>query len=605
MANNNFVVNSAQFMPLSFDDYMKPLALLNEQHQKLDDAYLELYTKASTIEQMANEQTDPEAYRQYKAYADDLRSAIDTLDKNGLTPNSRRQMLLMARRYGDEVAPIQGAYTRRAADIEKQREALLKDQTIRFSRKAQDSSLMDYMKDPSLSYESMSGAAITADVANKVKNLKNKLLSGTGEWKKTLGGQQFERILQYGLTPEIMYDIMQNPDNYPMFKDLIESAVDASGVGAWGTEDDINYAIQQAYSGLWEGIGTDGPEIVENKDLDRAHKALQIARTRDEMNNPEKYGHKSTGSGSKNEKIEGRHYNQLSPTVSKFESERLRRRNSDIEFIQSLQKSKKDLKEKDRAKLSEIERLYGINAYKDENGNMNYNDLMNRIASLSNERMTSVYESNLTDSSTILNIIGRDARAGYHPKNGEVKDSDMDLIFTPTGKKWEDIQKGKINGVAKTSMDIMNDILNDKNSKISIDPISGIVYISQTENSELGDIILYDRSRDNGKSRVLNNQTFSTNIFGRKVDYKFAELIDTLSDIARYDRLSARDLQKMTGMNPADLSNDDIAYLNSLSNEYAGALREAFFSGIVGINNAVSPSHSQSGEAYNTSIFVE
>ena len=173
MANNNFVVNAAQFTPLSFDDYVKPLAMLNEQHQKLDDAYLELYTKASTVEQMANEQTDPEAYKQYKNYANDLRSAIDVLDKNGLTPNSRRQMLLMARRYGDEVAPIQTAYSRRAQDITAQREALSKDQSIRFSRKASDSSLMDYMNDPALSYEQMSGAAITADVASKVKNLKN------------------------------------------------------------------------------------------------------------------------------------------------------------------------------------------------------------------------------------------------------------------------------------------------------------------------------------------------------------------------------------------------------------------------------------------------
>ena len=250
MANNNFVVNAAQFTPLSFDDYVKPLAMLNEQHQKLDDAYLELYTKASTVEQMANEQTDPEAYKQYKNYANDLRSAIDVLDKNGLTPNSRRQMLLMARRYGDEVAPIQTAYGRRAQDIMAQREALSKDQSIRFSRKASDSSLMDYMNDPALSYEQMSGAAITADVASKVKNLKNQILKGgVGAWSKTLGGQQFERMVRSGLTTDDIADIMANPTKYPEFTNLINSAVLSSGVGEWGSPEDIAYATQRAYDG--------------------------------------------------------------------------------------------------------------------------------------------------------------------------------------------------------------------------------------------------------------------------------------------------------------------------------------------------------------------
>ena len=148
---------------------------------------------------------------------------------------------------------------------------------------------MDYIKNPALSYESMSGAMITADVASKVKNLKNQILKGgVGDWSKTLGGQQFERMIRSGLSSEDIYDIMENPDKYPEFTNLINSAVVASGVRDWGSKDDLAYAFQQAYNGLWEGIGTDKIETVENKDLDRAYKAAQIARINDEMNHPEK-----------------------------------------------------------------------------------------------------------------------------------------------------------------------------------------------------------------------------------------------------------------------------------------------------------------------------
>lgn len=597
MANSNFVVNAAQFTPLSFDDYYKPLAILNEQHQKLDDAYLELYTKASTIEQMANEQTDPEAYKQYKTYADDLRSAINVLDKNGLTPNSRRDMLMMARRYGDEIAPIQGAYTRRASDITAQREALSKDQTVRFSRKASESSLMDYMNNPSLSYESMSGAQITADVSNKVKNLKNQLLSGTGEWKKTLGGQQFERILQYGLTPDVMYDIMQNPDKYPMFKELIQSAVNASGVSSWGSPDDLEYALHQAYNGLWEGIGTDKPEMVENKDLDRAYKYEQILNARTS---------RLKAAQKEKEEINGRHFDSYSGSVRKFEQDRLARRNSDIKFIQSLSESGKQLKEKDKQKLNEIESIYGIKAYRKNDGTVDYTNLMNVMASMSNPRASGVYYSNLTDASTILNIIGYDARNSYNPKNGKIKDSDMDLMFTTTGKKWGEIEKGKSNGVTKTSMDVLTDILNSKSSKIAVDPMNGTVIIQQNENNDLGDIILYDRARDNNRSRVLDNKTFSTNLYGRNVNYSFTELINALSDLERYDRLSANDLRKIVGdENVSKLTREDINTLNSMRGQYFNNLMEAFFGGIVSINNAVSPAHGMSGNDYNISIPIE
>ena len=578
MANNNFVVNAAQFTPLSFDDYVKPLAMLNEQHQKLDDAYLELYTKASTVEQMANEQTDPEAYKQYKNYANDLRSAIDVLDKNGLTPNSRRQMLLMARRYGDEVAPIQTAYGRRAQDIMAQREALSKDQSIRFSRKASDSSLMDYMNDPALSYEQFSGATITADVASKVKNLKNQILKGgVGAWSKTLGGQQFERMVRSGLTTEDIADIMANPTKYPEFTNLINSAVLSSGVGEWGSPEDIAYATQRAYDGLWEGIGTDKLESVENKDLDRAYKSMQIARLRDEMENPEKYGHKNTSkSGNGEDGINGRHFITQKGALSPNESKRVKTHADDLKFVQGLTTDESKLKNKDRQKLEQIARTYGVSPTVDDNGNIDYTNLINVMAANSGERYRNWYMSNLTDSSTLLSNMGFEIANQF---NGEdVSDKDMDLLFTPTKKSWADIKVGKSNGVELTKMDVLNDIMHSKDSRITLDPMSGRLMVQQTVKPELGNIILYDIERDGGTPRILGGQNFYGNYGGVETRDNLATLMAKIQELTWHDYLYDSNTSPLLG------------------------LVESLFSGLTAANNAVTMSHGSSSDKANVYI---
>lgn len=578
MANNNFVVNAAQFTPLSFDDYVKPLAMLNEQHQKLDDAYLELYTKASTVEQMANEQTDPEAYKQYKNYANDLRSAIDVLDKNGLTPNSRRQMLLMARRYGDEVAPIQTAYGRRAQDIMAQREALSKDQSIRFSRKASESSLMDYMNDPALSYEQMSGAAITADVASKVKNLKNQILKGgVGAWSKTLGGQQFERMVRSGLTTDDIADIMANPTKYPEFTNLINSAVLSSGVGEWGSPEDIAYATQRAYDGLWEGIGTDKLESVENKDLDRAYKSMQIARLRDEMENPEKYGHKNTSkSGSDSDQLNGRHFVTQTGALSPNESKRVKTHADDLKFVQGLTTDESKLRNKDRQKLEQIARTYGVSPTVDDDGNIDYTNLINVMAANSGERYRNWYTSNLTDSSTLLSNMGFEIANQFNGE--EVSDKDMDLLFTPTKKSWADIKVGKSNGVELTKMDVLNDIMHSKDSRITLDPMSGRLMVQQTVRPELGNIILYDIERDGGTPRILGGQNFYGNYGGVETRDNLATLMAKIQELTWHDYLYDSNSSPLLG------------------------LVESLFSGLTAANNAVTMSHGSSSDKANVYI---
>jgi len=484
----------------------------------------------------------------------------------------------MARRYGDEVAPIQTAYGRRAQDIMAQREAISKDQSIRFSRKASDSSLMDYMNDPALSYEQMSGAAITADVASKVKNLKNQILKGgVGAWSKTLGGQQFERMVRSGLTTDDIADIMANPTKYPEFTNLINSAVLSSGVGEWGSPEDIAYATQRAYDGLWEGIGTDKLESVENKDLDRAYKSMQIARLRDEMENPEKYGHKNTSkSGSDNDQLNGRHFVTQTGALSPNESNRVKTHADDLKFVQGLTTDESKLKNKDRQRLEQIARTYGVSPTVDDDGNIDYTNLINVMAANSGERYRNWYTSNLTDSSTLLSNMGFEIANQFNGE--EVSDKDMDLMFTPTKKSWADIKVGKSNGVELTKMDVLNDIMHSKDSRITLDPMSGRLMVQQTVRPELGNIILYDIERDGGAPRILGGQNFYGNYGGVETRDNLATLMAKIQELTWHDYLYDSNTSPLLG------------------------LVESLFSGLTAANNAVTMSHGSASEKANVYI---
>ena len=117
MANYSLIINS-QFKPFSYQEMLAPTLMATQAHQALEDQYGELATKASVWEEMANEQTDPYAYKMYKTYANDLEEQAGQLAREGLNAASRRDMLNMRARYSKEITPIEQAYTTRQKQAE-------------------------------------------------------------------------------------------------------------------------------------------------------------------------------------------------------------------------------------------------------------------------------------------------------------------------------------------------------------------------------------------------------------------------------------------------------------------------------------------------------
>lgn len=264
MANYSLVINS-QFKPFSYQEMLAPTLMATQAHQELENQYGELATKASVWEEMANEQTDPYAYKMYKTYANDLEEQAGQLAREGLNAASRRDMLNMRARYSKEITPIEQAYTARQKQAEEQQRALLQDPTLMLSRRASTTSLDDYIRNPQLAYESYSGKLITAQAASAASALAKEMQEKPRKWRSILGNSYYETMMQKGFSSQaVLQAIQDNPNAAPQLTRIVEDAINSSGVRNWGDQATIARAIDYAKQGLWSAVGETQYQTLDN-----------------------------------------------------------------------------------------------------------------------------------------------------------------------------------------------------------------------------------------------------------------------------------------------------------------------------------------------------
>lgn len=264
MANYSLVIGS-QFKPFSYSEMLQPVLMATQAHQELENQYGELATKASVWEEMANEQTDPYAYKMYKTYANDLEEQADQLAREGLNAASRRDMLNMRARYSKEITPIEQAYTARQKQAEEQQKALLQDPTLMLSRRAATTSLDDYIRNPQLAYEAYSGKLITAQAASAASALAKEMQEKPRKWRSILGNSYYETMMQKGFSSQaVLQAIQDNPNAAPQLTRIVEDAINSSGVRDWEDQATIARAIDYAKQGLWSAVGETQYQTLDN-----------------------------------------------------------------------------------------------------------------------------------------------------------------------------------------------------------------------------------------------------------------------------------------------------------------------------------------------------
>lgn len=285
MAYGNYgLVVDSRFKARSFDDLIKPLAMYTQEYNALEQGINELDTKASIWENMANEQTDKNAYRIYKNYADDLRSAADQLASQGLSKMSRPALMNLKSRYSKEIVPIEQAYNTRQKQAEEQQKALLQDPTLLLSRRAATTSLDDYINNPQLAYEAYSGKLLTAQAATAAQALAKQMRDNPRKWRDILHGAYYETLMQKGFTSQdVLEAIQRSPQAKQELLKIMDDVVGSSKIATWKNPEALRRAYEYAGQGLWSGVGETQYQMVQNPDHLNALQRAQLRQIRQQQ----------------------------------------------------------------------------------------------------------------------------------------------------------------------------------------------------------------------------------------------------------------------------------------------------------------------------------
>lgn len=260
-----YVITGSKFKPFSYAELIQPIQLAEAAHQAVEDQYNELSTKANVWENIANEQDSSYTYDMYKTYADDLKYQADQLATSGLTPASRQGLNNMRTRYSQQIVPIEQGYAAKVRDIEAQKQAKLKDNTLMFDREAAFTNLKDYVRNPNLSYTAYSGQTLASQTSQMARNLAKELK----EYKKGKPIDAYTNtfLTKYNVSSDDVLYAIEHPNDKRSNKALraiMDAAVNASPIPSWGDVDTLDRAYQYAGMGLWDAIGEERVTPIEN-----------------------------------------------------------------------------------------------------------------------------------------------------------------------------------------------------------------------------------------------------------------------------------------------------------------------------------------------------
>ena len=263
MASNNIIYNS-KFKPFSYSEMLAPVQAATTEHRLIEEGLGELATKASIFDKLASQQTSPVAAAQYKAYADDLTKQVDLMARQGLTPESRKGLLNMKKRFASEITPIELAINKKEELTKEQREALKRDSSLMFDVNYGATSIDKLLNKPNATYNTISGSDLTKRASDMASNFA-KTIQSNPQYKSILGGQYFQQMQQMGYTPQqIMQTVMNDPNAPKELKQIADTVWKEFDLDNW--DDAIkDRAREHINAGLYDAIGAQSLNIQANR----------------------------------------------------------------------------------------------------------------------------------------------------------------------------------------------------------------------------------------------------------------------------------------------------------------------------------------------------
>lgn len=279
MPNYGLVIDST-YNPISYEQYVAPFIQYAEVYNKIADQYDALEMEANKWEKLANSSIDQKEYDQYQSYARKLRAAAEDLAENGLSSRTRSTLSSLRGEYSKTIQPISDAWDLREKERELQRQALLQNPDIMFSRDAANTRLSAYMSGtPAL--QTYNGARLYEYTSKAVEQLaqaaREDLMENgaNSEWYKILGGQYYQKDNYRGVTADVIMQSMFDangdirPEANKYLKAIGEGAIELSGMRNWSNWNDVaSRAYNYINQGLWGAIGTEEEKQLSSKYYD-------------------------------------------------------------------------------------------------------------------------------------------------------------------------------------------------------------------------------------------------------------------------------------------------------------------------------------------------
>ena len=264
----------SKFQPYTLAEMLVPYQAYKQEFDKREELYNTYAENAGLIGSQLDDTLDKDLIDTvYNPYMQELNRAASELSSKGLSPENRKNLQNLRRRFGSDIAPIKVASEARAEARKNWDKLSSQDKTLMTNANPYYQAVSSYMngKSPETYYVSGNelygrGKALAEAFSKTLREVPN------GEaLANDLGGQYYRITRQYGPDSKQMQDFMNDvADSIPELRSQVEDILSSTDISKEGfTDADKNKARQYIIEGMKAGLsGNTEVQYLQNRNWD-------------------------------------------------------------------------------------------------------------------------------------------------------------------------------------------------------------------------------------------------------------------------------------------------------------------------------------------------
>lgn len=264
----------SKFQPYTLAEMLVPYQAYKQEFDKREELYNTYAENAGLIGSQLDDTLDKDLIDTvYNPYMQELNRAASELSSKGLSPENRKNLQNLRRRFGSDIAPIKVATEARAEARKNWDKLSSQDKTLMTNANPYYQAVSSYMngKSPETYYVSGNelygrGKALAEAFSKTLREVPN-----GEELANTLGGQYYRITRQYGPDSKQMQDFMNDvADSIPELRSQVEDILSNTDISKEGfTDSDKNKARQYIIEGMKAGLsGNTEVQYLQNRNWD-------------------------------------------------------------------------------------------------------------------------------------------------------------------------------------------------------------------------------------------------------------------------------------------------------------------------------------------------